>query len=45
MNYSFPAPRNWLALPEAERKARAFLTDDLCTTLRSPRFGEMLRRV
>jgi hypothetical protein len=31
MNYSFSAPRNWLALPEAERKARATLTDDLCT--------------
>lgn len=31
MNYSFAAPHNWVALPEAEREARAILTDDLCT--------------
>jgi hypothetical protein len=31
MNYGFAAPRNWLALSEAERTARALLTEDICT--------------
>jgi hypothetical protein len=30
MDYSVAAPRNWFGLPEAERSARARLTDDVC---------------
>jgi hypothetical protein len=31
MSYAVLAPRNWFALPEAERATRAQLSDDLCT--------------
>lgn len=30
MDYAFPAPGNWFALPEAERAARARLSADVC---------------
>jgi hypothetical protein len=30
MNYAVEAPRNWFAIPEDERAARAKLSDDLC---------------
>jgi hypothetical protein len=30
MDYGSAAPRNWFGLPEAERTARAKLTDDIC---------------
>lgn len=30
MDYGFTAPRNWFGLPEAERRTRATLTDDVC---------------